>query len=220
VCVCSFSSTLSLSSNCIEICESIRFALLHEKRKRERYSRYTDGTRGAAIMNPSADDPDDLVRKKIDLNHITKMSKTDVEREHRCTASLQATRCMCPTPLPSAPIVAMARGCCKTMINCPFEWKYPIAFGQVGDREPSLSRTIPLPIQVTRAILDHRMVSTAGSTTVPAIHKMLCRHNLRFRRRTKTRTSPRSTIKVKFNSSLSIRKCRVAASQCADRWFV
>lgn len=26
-------------------------------------------------MNHSADDPDDIVRKKIDLNHITKMSK-------------------------------------------------------------------------------------------------------------------------------------------------
>jgi hypothetical protein len=26
-------------------------------------------------MNHSADDPDDLVRKKLDLNHITKMSK-------------------------------------------------------------------------------------------------------------------------------------------------
>ena len=168
-------------------------------------------------MNPSADDPDDLVRKKIDLNHITKMSKAAVEREHRCMESLQATRCMCLTPSPSVPIAPTAHGCFKTTISCPFEWKYPIVFGQVGDREYSPSRNIPLPMQVTRAILCRRMASTAGSTTVPAIHKIRCHPSLRFRRRTKTRTSPRSTIKVKFSSNLSSRKCRAAADQCADR---
>ena len=32
-------------------------------------------------MSHSAEDPDDLVRKKVDLNHITKMSKDQIHRK-------------------------------------------------------------------------------------------------------------------------------------------